>query len=365
MVLKNYLVDNFVMLYELVGLIIILRISAHLVPRMKRLTIMVIGLLFLESVVFALERWSQSFDSPGLLRPLMAASISVIYTSVLLVLSVFTEKKLSKQDKLLSIPWLCCIPLFYTSQWTHLVFWFTEDNELRFGPLRYLSYFLFGFYLMVFLVRNLRFFRRYARMNSVAARYIVIGSVVGVTIYFCFAQSRDYSTIFTSAILLYYVMFYIHMAKIDPLTRLLNRQSYYQDIKNGTQNITGIISIDMNEMKYINDTAGHHAGDVALKTVATAIRRICPDRCPVYRMGGDEFLVLCRGLSESEIRDVVSKMRKVLSCTTYVCAFGYAVHSQGRSLEETAREADARMFEDKAEIKRRIVENGGILHSRH
>ena len=90
-------------------------------------------------------------------------------------------------------------------------------------------------------------------MNRKISRYIIIGALVGVLLYLVFEVEKDYSEIFTASILLYYVLVYIHMAKMDPLTQLPNRQSYYQDLKIDTNIITGVISADMNGLQSLND----------------------------------------------------------------------------------------------------------------
>ena len=238
----HYVLENFTMLYELLGLVVILGVSAHLSQRMKRLTVTVVILLFLESVVFSLEQWTQTFERLSVLRPILTAILYSIYPLILMTLTLLTETNgVTRRSLFLAVPWIISVPLFFFSQWTHLVVWYHEENHFAGGPLRYLPYALFLFYIVVFFVQNVRYFRSYSRMNRVAARYIVFGAVAGVVLYFFFDGLRDYSAIFTSAILLYYVLVYIHMARMDRLTSLPNRQSFYQDLEMEAQSISGII----------------------------------------------------------------------------------------------------------------------------
>ncbi len=60
----------------------------------------------------------------------------------------------------------------------------------------------------------------------------------------------------------------MHMSKIDSMTGMMNRQTFYHDTAEIPKKLTGICSADMNELKWINDTQGHEAGDKAIKTVA-------------------------------------------------------------------------------------------------
>ena len=142
------------------------------------------------------------------------------------------------------------------------------------------------------------------------------------------------------------------MAKIDPLTHLFNRQSYYQDIEGNERYITGVASIDMNDLKYLNDTFGHSAGDEALKTVATIMKENSGKNSTVYRVGGDEFMIFFYGADEERIRSAIGKMREELGKTDYVLAFGYAMVSKELGITEAIKVSDLQMYTDKAELKK-------------
>ena len=350
--LLEYFIDNYVMLYELIGLFAILGISTLLSSRMKRLTISIVVLLLLESVIYKLERWTQTLTHLSYFRPFFTATLYTMYPLILMLLILLTETdNFSRRSLVLTIPWLVSIPIYYSSQWTRLVCWYTQDNHYQGGLFPKLPYFVFGFYVLVFVVQNIRFFRSYSRMNRKISRYIIIGAIVGVLLYLVFEVEKDYSEIFTASILLYYVLVYIHMAKMDPLTQLPNRQSYYQDLKIDTNIITGVISADMNGLQSLNDNLGHEYGDMALMVVAGVLKHHCPARSTVYRVGGDEFMVLCRKLREPEIKAMIAAMRENLEHTSYVCAFGYAMCGSGVNVFDAIKLADSRMGEDKATLK--------------
>ena len=350
--LLGYIVDNYVMLYELAGLFCILAISNLLSARMKRQTIAIVILLLAESVVFRLEGLTQNLTEMSLYRPFLTALLYSLYPVILMLLILLTETDdFNRRSLVFVIPWALCVPVFFTSQWTHLVCWFTEDNHYMGGPMNMLPYWLFAFYVLIFLVQNVRFFRGYSRINRSIARYIILGAMAGVLLYIVTEVNMDYSAIFTAAVLLYYVLVYIHMAKMDPLTSLPNRQSYYQDLKIETRIITGVISIDMNDLQAINSSLGHEFGDMALVVVAGVLKHHCPKNSTVYRVGGDEFVVICRRQGETEIRAAINSMRENLVYTSYVCAFGYAMCGPDNNVQQAIKLADERMKEDKAASK--------------
>ncbi|MDI4649861.1 putative bifunctional diguanylate cyclase/phosphodiesterase [Cohnella hashimotonis] len=88
---------------------------------------------------------------------------------------------------------------------------------------------------------------------------------------------------------------YRYLAYHDPLTGLKNRISFQQDLERiiGKAGVrAGLLLIDLDRFKVINDTLGHHAGDLILVQTAERLRRCVGARSPLYRLGGDEFVVI-------------------------------------------------------------------------
>lgn len=84
-------------------------------------------------------------------------------------------------------------------------------------------------------------------------------------------MERIPSELFASLLIIYYLSLYVLTAKEDTLTQLLNRQCYYADMEKMADKITAVVSVDMNDLKKINDSQGHDAGDKALKKVAECL----------------------------------------------------------------------------------------------
>jgi diguanylate cyclase (GGDEF)-like protein len=94
---------------------------------------------------------------------------------------------------------------------------------------------------------------------------------------------------------------------VDDLTGLHNRRGFLtlaeQQVKiaNRTKGKMLLIFIDLDHMKWINDTYGHPQGDQALREMATILRETFRESDIIARMGGDEFAVLTiEGVGESE-----------------------------------------------------------------
>ncbi|HKQ08301.1 MAG TPA: GGDEF domain-containing protein [Blastocatellia bacterium] len=96
------------------------------------------------------------------------------------------------------------------------------------------------------------------------------------------------------------------LAQVDPLTEALNRHAFYSLI--GRQRGPGaaqrgcVVVLDIDNLKPINDSHGHAAGDAAIRAVARTVRSMIRADDLLFRWGGDEFLILFFNLNELEAR---------------------------------------------------------------
>jgi diguanylate cyclase (GGDEF)-like protein/PAS domain S-box-containing protein len=155
------------------------------------------------------------------------------------------------------------------------------------------------------------------------------------------------------------------LAMHDQLTGLANRNLIDESLTHAmavsARNATpiGLIFVDLDGFKAINDELGHRVGDTVLQTVAHRMRSTVRDVDVVGRFGGDEFVVICEGADENtalriaerlitEIRQPMPGLPRDFSITASV---GVAVHvtqdSPGTSNDYLIRRADAAMYESK------------------
>ena len=125
----------------------------------------------------------------------------------------------------------------------------------------------------------------------------------------------------------------------DALTGLPNREVFIDRLARGlareerTGNLIGVMFVDMDRFKQVNDTLGHDAGDILLVEVAHRLSEAVRPSDAVARCGGDEFLVLCDGLEhEHQGLDIAERMG----------------HRAGRArVDRRARGAAARQHRDR------------------
>lgn len=100
----------------------------------------------------------------------------------------------------------------------------------------------------------------------------------------------------------------------DALTNLYNRNRYMNVLENYSQNKgqlirnVGVVYMDLNELKKVNDEQGHEAGDSYIRRAAQQIVAVFPEH--TYRIGGDEFVVLYPEIKQAEFEYFVSQLQK-------------------------------------------------------
>jgi diguanylate cyclase (GGDEF)-like protein len=119
-----------------------------------------------------------------------------------------------------------------------------------------------------------------------------------------------------------------HQATHDALTGLLNRRGMFETLESliGDEvpaQPVGVLFLDLDRFKAVNDTLGHRGGDNFLRIVADRIERCVKDNGVAGRIGGDEFVVALPGADESKTVAVAHQLQGVLS---------QAIHASGREL---------------------------------
>jgi diguanylate cyclase (GGDEF)-like protein len=110
-----------------------------------------------------------------------------------------------------------------------------------------------------------------------------------------------------------------HLAERDHLTGLINRAGFdkklqrsYDSASREAATIT-VMFIDLDGFKYINDTFGHHGGDLVLKEVSNRLLALLSQADTVCRFGGDEFVILCKvGRDIRSVKQVATKILKAI-----------------------------------------------------
>ena len=145
------------------------------------------------------------------------------------------------------------------------------------------------------------------------------------------------------------------LSSIDFLTGLYNRNrlnSYMNEIAESHDAPTGLIFLDINGLKKVNDRDGHVAGDNLIRRAANTLIGVFPEN-DIFRVGGDEFVTILRDITEENIKEYIEKLHKRARKNDVSFAVGYAMTNNSKDIERILREADANMYEDKRKFYRK------------
>lgn len=157
-------------------------------------------------------------------------------------------------------------------------------------------------------------------------------------------------------------------ANIDALTGVKNRNAYrvYEERLNAQIEMNrapdfAITILDVNDLKKVNDTEGHKAGDQYLRD---ACKIICTTfkRSPVFRVGGDEFAVLSQGDDYVRLDELVGLMNahneEAIANGGIVIALGTSRYEHDEKVASVYERADHTMYENKSKLKEKKKQRG-------
>ena len=153
------------------------------------------------------------------------------------------------------------------------------------------------------------------------------------------------------------------LALQDPLTGLANRllfadrlQQSRERLRRTGQGVVGVLCLDLDRFKDVNDTWGHEAGDELIREVARRLQQACRAEDTVARLGGDEFAVIARAEGPAGVATLAERVLAALSGDVRLtaaqvgvsCSVGVTVIADGEvDQAEALRQADLALYRSK------------------
>ncbi len=142
-------------------------------------------------------------------------------------------------------------------------------------------------------------------------------------------------------------------SRTDMLTGVLNRNAMNKRVKelegNNSSLGLGVVFVDLNGLKTVNDTKGHNAGDEMIKTVATKIKEIFAGS-EIYRAGGDEFLVITTDMNRDIFYEHFEKLKSISRLEGQpTFALGAHYEDREKDIAKIMHIADQNMYKNKAD----------------
>lgn len=135
----------------------------------------------------------------------------------------------------------------------------------------------------------------------------------------------------------------------DALTLLYNRHRFNEDLEVLNNNMPQLLTclyIDVNGLHELNNLLGHQKGDDMLCCVADTLKIYFPEE-KLYRIGGDEFVMLSKTLTKNDVERVIVEVRKTLAENKYEISAGAESNVPGISVYKTVGAAELAMRKDK------------------
>lgn len=165
---------------------------------------------------------------------------------------------------------------------------------------------------------------------------------------------------------------YEHLALIDTLTGLGNRNLFYDRFENliatarRTGNLFALLMMDLNKFKAINDSYGHAVGDEVLHEVGKRLNDLCRDADSFFRLGGDEFAALINtGVDRKGIKVLAEKIHEAFGAPMKFnsislqpgISIGIAIYSKNGESDDLLHQADIAMYKAKRNGEKFIIYN--------
>lgn len=255
-------------------------------------------------------------------------------------------------SKLLYLPFALNFIICFISIFNGIVFFITNVNTYARGPL-----FIIPFMSTIFYMGNLIFQREYRyKRNKQIERWLLLASVCvmvfGMILEIVFAFSFltwDFSIL---CLFSYYLLLCIHSAILDPLTGSFNRIKYYKMLSSYEHHKNFVIAmLDINDFKLVNDTQGHEAGDRFLIAFVELIEHSLASYASIYRIGGDEFILISRKLNVAQMEEKLLKMKVTANEQQMDFAYGICNYQLNEDVSDLIIEVDKRMYENKKKCK--------------
>lgn len=343
--------DNFVPVVITSFLILFILTNNNFEKRTNQLFLMAACIIL---VVIVEEAWEAYLAESPTYMPMRVPLSALGYTLrpiVPLVAMLMVRKFDKRKTIIMVIPLIFNTLVSFSAFFCKLAFSYNAENEFVRGPLGYTPFIVSAIYVVGVIYFTIKTYRDMGMAELMIVSAIVllafIATILESMFHFQFIQCAGMATSLT----FYYMFLHSNQNNRDPLTGALTRRRYYLDTNRHYTSLSALISIDLNDLKSLNDRQGHMEGDKALATVGRIIKRCTGTHTGVYRVGGDEFMILCYKLNEEKVRGIVHAIESEMERTDYRCAIGYAMRDGHEDFESMCRTADSLMYEKKRQMK--------------
>jgi len=324
-------------------------------------SVITIILLILEIMTVLMElSSSKQLVMPQRIADIVGFSLSPVVPFIFLFFNNNREKGIIK-NSILAVPLFLNAFMCILSYKTGWIFFINAQNQYLRGDLFILPTIISGFYFGLIIIALLKNTAEYEIDDKRILISILLLPILGTILQILF---RDLLLIWGSvsiSLLLYYIFLRELQFKQDVQTGIKNRSAFEKEmeqyLKSGKN--AAIVVLDINNLKRNNDKYGHKAGDETIFLAANILQESFMGIGTAFRIGGDEFCVICEEISMELVDSALSKLEHSLTRINeqrnfqIKLAYGYAVYTknESESIYSIFAQADKAMYEHKAKLK--------------
>lgn len=283
---------------------------------------------------------------------------------VIPVFLLFFNKNMKKRNFYKSF---LALPLYFNtfmcvlSYKTGWIFFVDVHNQYTRGKLFLLPTIISMFYFGLVLIAVIKNSAEYENDETKVLIIVFFIPIIGTIVQVLFKNVLLIWISTSISLLLYYIFLRELQFKYDIQTGIRNRSAFEKEMEKylRNHNNAAIVILDLNNLKIINDKHGHKAGDEIIKSAAKIVEESFMGIGKTFRIGGDEFCVICGEIQKKLVDDALSDLDHLLIIANekrlikIVLAYGYAFYTknESESIYSAFIQADKAMYTHKAKLK--------------
>lgn len=277
---------------------------------------------------------------------------------IYVLLSLNDNGKFSR-NSLLTIPLIINIIVYALSYWTGWIFYIDSQGQYYRGIYFFLQLLINMFYYILLIISIFINDNDYDSDDIKFLSSIFSLPIIALILQITYSQFYILWVTVALSLMLYYVFLRELYFKFDAVSDIKNRRAFTNKMTqlNKSKIKTGVVVLDLNELKKINDNLGHDKGDEIIYKSAKFLQESFVNVGTAYRIGGDEFSVLCINSSAEHVEAALMKLQKSLeeynknNAINIIFAYGYHFYTGDNDIFKIFEIADKKMYEHKAIIK--------------
>jgi len=324
-------------------------------------SVVTIILLILEITTIFIElSGSSKFVIPYRIANILGFSLSPVVPFILLFFNSNKRKNIL-HNYFLRIPLYINTFICIVSYKTGFIFFVDAQNQYTRGSLFLLPTIVSMLYYGLFVIAIIKNSAEYEMEDKKVLIPVITIPILGTILQILFNGLILIWSCTAISLLLYYIFLLELQFRYDVLAKIKNRAAFEKKMEQydkGDKNAV-IVMLDLNNLKKTNDKEGHKAGDDLIFNAAKIIEESFMGKGTAYRIGGDEFCVICKGASKELVDSALSKLdNKLIDVNEkrqikIVLAYGQAAYNkdESESIYSAFAKADKAMYIHKAKLK--------------